>query len=457
MQEILLFMNNKAKIAMGLLAVMALMGLLGGQGIVEAVEKSAVAKFFCPMHPNYTSDRAGDCPICGMRLVAVKEGGAARPAVEGSTVAGRVSVMITPEKRQAIGVAFSTVEKRKLTRTLRVPGTAAHDETRLARISPRFGGWVRALQVNFTGQDVTEGQPLFTVYSPEVFTAENEYILAVRNSGRMTNSPAVVESKHLLDSARRRLELLGIGDEEIRRIEAGGQASDELQMRAPRSGHVTALNAVSGQSFMAGEALYEIAELGNLWMRAFVPEYELARVRVGQEARVIFPYLSNRTVSTEVAFINPHIDPRTRRGELRLNLPNAGHTLRPDMWADVELVTDSADLLSVPASAVIDTGTRFVAFVEGADSLLIPRELKLGVRTDDYYEVLEGAKEGERVVTRALFLVDSESQIKAAISGMEKEPAREGIGGGHSSLDGGGRRDAEPDSASGTRVGETNH
>jgi Cu(I)/Ag(I) efflux system membrane fusion protein len=376
------------------------------------------------MHPTYTSDRAGDCPICGMRLVPIKDDGAAPSTAFGPVVPGRTAIVITPEKRQAIGVTFSTVEKRKLTQTLRLPGTVDHDETRSARISPRFGGWVRSLQVNFTGQEVTKGDPLFTVYSPELFASENEYLLAFQNNRRLTNSPtAELGSHHLLESARRRLELLGIDEAEIRHIETTGRASEELQIHAPLSGHVTAKTAVAGKSFMSGETLYEIAELSHLWLRAFVFESELSRVRVGQEARVIFPYLAHQTVTSLVAFINPHIDPQTRRGEVRLELSNPDHTFRPDMWAEVEIDTESAELLSVPASAVIDTGTRYIAFVEGADNHLEPRELKLGARTDDYYEVLEGAKEGERVVSRALFLVDSESQLKAALAGMDSGAA----------------------------------
>jgi len=417
-------MKTRISLAVGgwimLICLLAVVVGCGGHGTDAAAGKPGAAKFHCPMHPTYTSDRAGDCPICGMRLVPIKSDAGGSAGTASSAVAGRTAVMITPEKRQAVGVSFSLVEKRRLTQTLKIPGTVAHDETQLARISPRFGGWVRSLQVNFTGQEVTEGDPLFTVYSPELFTAENEYLLALRNGRTLTNSStSATEAHHVLESARRRLELLGIGEAEIRNIETNGQASAELQIRAPLSGHVTAKTAVAGKSFMAGETLYEIAEMNQLWARAFVFEYELSRVQVGQKARIIFPYLGNKTVSTQVAFINPHIDPQTRRGEVRLELSNPGHELRPDMWAEVEIDAESNEVLAVPASAVIDTGTRFIAFAEAAGNHLEPREVKLGARTDDYYEVLSGLKEGERVVTRALFLIDSESQLKAALAGME--------------------------------------
>ena len=375
------------------------------------------------MHPTYTSDRQGDCPICNMRLVPVKgQAGSsnAAGAAPGAAVAGRISVMISPEKRQLIGLATSKVEVRNLSRTLRTPATVVHDERRVARVAPRFAGWVRSLQINYTGQAVEKGQPLFTVYSPELFTAGNEYLLTLRNYHLLTNSAGSSResAKALLDSARRRLELLQIGQEEIQALEQRGQAIDELQIRAPGSGHVVSKRAVEGQAFMAGETLYEIADLTHLWVRAYVYEYELADIKVGQKARVLFPYLQNKVIESAVAFIAPHIDPQTRRAELRLDLDNPQHELRPEMWANVDIESDLGQVLTIPASSVIDTGTRYVAFVDHKDQHLEPREVKVGARTDDYFQVLSGVKQGESVVTRALFLVDSESQLKAAIAGM---------------------------------------
>jgi Cu(I)/Ag(I) efflux system membrane fusion protein len=373
-------------------------------------------KYHCPMHHTYVKDGPGDCPICGMRLVPINQEGTQPTA----GMQGRMAVAVPAEKRQLIGLTFSTVKKRPLSQTLRTVGTVVHDETKLARVAPRFGGWVRSLQVNYTGQAVKKGDPLFTVYSPELFSAANDYLIALRNLETLTNSPATQQdsARNLLDSAKRRLELLGLGGEEMERISRSGEAIDELQVRAPISGHVVRKNAVEGKSFMAGETLYEVADLHELWVRALVFEYEFSKLKVGQKAKVVFPYLENRDFETQVAFINPHIDPQTRRAEVRLNLGNLEHLLRPDMWANVEIETESGETLAVPASSVIDTGTRFVAFVEGEKDHLEPRELKLGIRTDDFYEVLEGLKEGERVVTRALFLIDSESQLKAAIAGM---------------------------------------
>jgi RND family efflux transporter MFP subunit len=414
-----------------LIVVVSGCGKDGSSHAGHAGTSEKTAKYYCPMHPTYVSDRPGDCPICNMRLVPLKDKAAgnasASPNLGTSSVPGRITIAISPEKRQTIGLATSAVEMRNFAQTLRITGTVVHDERRLARVAPRFGGWVRALQVNYTGQAVTKGQPLFTVYSPELFTAENEYLLTVRNFQILTNIPAGQRdsARRLMESARRRLQLLEVGEEEIKSLEQREQASDELQIRAPFSGHVIAKSAVEGKSFTAGEALYEIADLSHLWVRAYVYEYELPAITVGQKARVVFPYLDNRTLETSVSFIYPHIDPQTRRAEVRVELDNPNHLLRPDMWANVEIEHDLGQVLAVPASAVIDTGTRFVAFVDGPQDHLQPREVKIGARLEDYLQILEGLKAGEKVVTRALFLVDSESQLKAAIAGMGAEAKHE--------------------------------
>ncbi|OGV41333.1 MAG: hypothetical protein A2X48_09245 [Lentisphaerae bacterium GWF2_49_21] len=330
-------------------------------------------------------------------------------------------MMLSPEKRQMIGMQLSAVEKRDLSFVLRTTARVEHDETRLASISPRFNGWIRSLKVNFTGEPVEKGQPLCTVYSPELLTAEKEYLLALQNYEKFKSSPdkeQVLSAQRLWESSRRRLVLWQIDEKEIRDLEETRTPADETLLRAPFSGHVIAKTAVEGRAFTAGETLYEIADLSHLWLRASVFEYEMPLISVGEDATISFPYLGNKSFPSKVTFIYPHIDSLTRRGEFRLELDNPGHLLRPDMWANIDLKVVLGKKLTVPSSAVIDSGTRHVAFVDAADGHLEPRELKIGAKTDDYYEVLEGVKEGEKVVTRALFLVDSESQLKAAISGM---------------------------------------
>lgn len=383
-------------------------------------------QYTCPMHPKVVSDKPGRCPECGMDLEKVPPH-SAREEHAAAAVPGRIAVAISPEKQQLIGLTTQLVSVRNLTQPIRTTATLEHDETKLARIAPRFGGWVRELKVNYTGQRVEQGDPLFTVYSPELLSAESEYLLAFERHTRLQSRPgsSQLESvKRLVESARRRLALWGIGEAEIRELEETGLPRDQILVRSPVSGHVVAKNAIQGRAFMPGDTLYEIADLSHLWIRAYVFEFEAPFLREGQAARVSFPYLGDRTIESKVSFLYPHIDPQTRRAEVRIEIENPALDLRPQMWANVELEADFGEVLTVPASSIIDTGVRLVAFVLRDDNHLEPREVKIGAKTDDYYEVRDGLREGEKVVARALFLIDSESQLKAAIAGL-------GAAGGH--------------------------
>lgn len=374
-------------------------------------------QFYCPMHPEVVRGKPGVCPKCNMDLVEKK---ASDPSNEPSGATGRVSIMLSPEKRQKIGLKTEKAAKRDLSAVVRSTALVEHDETRFARISPRFNGWIRSLKVNFTGAPVKKGEPLFVAYSPALLISEREYLLVLSNYENLKNDPDEDQrksAKHLLESAKKKLVLLELGDEEIKSLEKNRTPSDEMLFRAPFSGHVTGKSAVEGKAFAAGETLFEIADLSHLWVRGAVFEYEMPLIKVGQEAVVNFPYLQ-KSFPSKITFIYPHIDPRTRRGEIRLELDNPGHLLRPNMWANAEIRIPLGEKLALPSGAVIDTGKRFIAFVDAGNGHIEPRELKVGAKTDEYYEILEGVAEGENVVTRALFLVDSESQLKSAIAGM---------------------------------------
>jgi RND family efflux transporter MFP subunit len=410
-------MPRVSALLLALVAVLAT-GFIAGCGnshsphADQAGGATAAKKYHCPMHPSYVSDRPGDCPICNMKLVPIGE---SKASGDMPSLPGRVTIHLDPEKRQLIGLATSLVQTQRLIRTVRATARLSHDETTLTRIAPRFGGWVRKLHVNYTGQRVEQGAPVLTIYSPELLNTESDYLIAFRNARGQTNN---IEAARQLENSRRRLELMQVDTGEIRALEQRDAASDEMVFRAPVGGHVIAKTAVEGKSFMAGESLYEIAPLHRLWVLAAVPELELGAVREGQKARVRFPHHGQTEIESTVAFINPHIDPQSRRGEVRLEIDNADHALKPDMWATVEIEQNLGDVLSVPASAVIDTGTRNLAFVDRAEGHIEPRDVKIGERTDDYWQVLDGLKSGEKVVTRALFLVDSESQLRAVVAGM---------------------------------------
>lgn len=362
-------------------------------------------QFHCPMHPTYVADRPGACPICGMDLVPVDDTGSA-PTGGATAVEGRTAFGLTPERRHLIGLTTEVVARKRMTRSLRAPATIEYDETRRVVVSPRVGGWIQELYADFLGKAVKKGDPLLKLYSPDLLATQTDYLNALK-----TGQPAVIAA------ARRRLELWDISGAQIEVLEQSGQASDTMVLTSPADGVIVKKEAVQGQSFMAGEQLFEIADLRHLWVHAFSFEREAAQLHVGQPAVVDLAY-ANRSYNAKVTFIYPNVEELSRTIEVRLEVENPDLDLKPDMWATVEIEQDVGDVLAAPASAFINTGLRFVAFVDRADGHLEPRVVKIGARTDDDWEVRSGLEEGERVVTRALFLVDSESQLKAAIAGL---------------------------------------
>lgn len=371
---------------------------------------AATPKYHCPMHPTYTSDRPGSCPICGMDLVPIEDDGGGQAG--GAAVEGRTTIGLSSERRQLIGMTSEPVVRKRLARTVRAPATIAIDETRRVKISPRVGGWVQELYADFTGKAVRKGDPLLKLYSPELLATQSDYLTALR-----TGNPSVIAA------ARRRLELWDIAAAQVAELEKTGRPSDTMVLVAPADGVIVAKDVVQGQAFMAGETLFEIADLSRVWVLASMYEQETPQVRAGQSAIVELAY-ANRSYDAKVEFVSPAVDGMSRAIEVRLAVDNPDLDLKPDMWATVEIEQELGEVLSAPASAFINTGRRFVAFVDRPDGHIEPRDVRIGARTEDDWEIRAGLAENERVVTRALFLVDSESQLKAALAGM-------GSAGGH--------------------------
>ena len=342
------------------------------------------------------------------------------------------TVQISPERQQLIGVKFGTVEMRPLEKVIRTVGRVDYDEKRIVTVSLKIGGWIEDLYVDFTGRFVRKGDPLLTIYSPELVSTQEEYLLALQAKKSLTKSsfPEVAGSgETLAESARRRLKLWDITDEEIQKLEESGKSKRTLTLYAPFTGFVLEKSAYKGMNVMPGMALYKLADLSVVWLYADIYEYELPFIRLGQEATVQLTHLPGETFRGKAIYIYPTLNPETRTAKVRFEFPNPHDRLKPEMYANVEIKIPLGQKLAVPAGAIINTRVRQVAIIDKGNGYFEPREVRLGSKVDDYYEVVSGLKAGERVVTSASFLVDSESNLKEAMGGMANMPGMEH--GGH--------------------------
>lgn len=328
---------------------------------------------------------------------------------------------ISLEKVQKLGVKSEKVALRVLNKTLRASGRIEIDERRSYTIAPKFEGWVEKLYVNTTGEQVVKGQPLFDVYSPELISAQREYALASQGVAALgdADQDAKKSMKQLAEASRMRLKNWGMDDAQI-----GATEKQSITFLAPVTGIVLEKKAVQGMRFMPGEVLYQIADLSSVWVVAEVAEQDIASVRLGSIAQVKVDAYPQNDFKGKISFIYPTLDTATRTVKVRMEVANPRGLLKPAMFANVEIMdTHEAMVLTVPSTAVIDSGTRKLVLVQLAQGNFEPRTVRVGRRGDQYVEVLEGITEGELVVTSANFLIDSESNLKAALGGMSTNPA----------------------------------
>ncbi|MBI5506825.1 MAG: efflux RND transporter periplasmic adaptor subunit [Deltaproteobacteria bacterium] len=435
-------------------------------------------RYHCPMHPTIVSDHPGDCPICGMRLVPIEDdsdpaatapphaaqpaGGAAQPGagtgagqkkiIYRSTmnasefsdrpgkdsmgmdmvaeeieqapagpvaVEGRAPVQLSERKRELIGIRTAAVEKKPLARTVRTVGLVTYDETHLHHVHTKISGWVEKLYANATGEHVEKGDPLLTIYSPELVASAQEYLLALHAKARLGASPVPSvqrSAERLVSSARQRLLLFDLTPQQIDALDGKGEVPTTMTLYAPISGHIITRNVTQGQQIEPGMNLLDIADLSHVWVLADIYEYELPFIHLGQAATMNLSYLPGRSFAGQVTLIYPVLNEQTRTIKARLEFANADYSLRPEMYAEVEIFADLGVRTVLPASAVISSGARDIVFVQRADGSLEPRAVTLGVRLPDLFEVLEGVAPGETVVTSGNFLLDSESKLKAALA-----------------------------------------
>jgi len=339
-------------------------------------------------------------------------------------------IRISPEKIQRLGVSTETLAKRVLTRSIRALGSIQVDERRVHAVTPKFEGWISRLYVNATGQTVKRGQPLLEIYSPELMTAQQEYLIARQGQQALQQGSAQARgtAEHLTDNALQRLHYWDIAPAQLQRLQIQGKPVDTLPLLSPVNGVVLEKPAQEGMRFMPGELLFRIADLSAVWLLAEVFEQDIGGVHPNQAVQVHINAYPDQLFSGKVEFIYPTLATETRTVKVRVELPNAEGLLKPGLYGSVTLAAleDRDERLAVPDSAVIDSGARQVVLVQRGEGRFEPHVVKLGRQADGYWEVLEGLDAGDQVVTRANFLIDAESNLKSALDGFNNQGADAG-------------------------------
>ena len=403
-----------------LLFIVAAVGVinLSAIGVVSVATTYAVEsseQYTCGMHPMIVVDEPGLCPICQMDLTPLKSGS------DGTGSGGQI-IEIDPVTSQKMGIRTALAERRDLLRSVHTVGEVAYEEPGQYVINCKINGWVEKLYVNETGQNVDLGQPLLEIYSPELVAAQEELLLAIENLKKMNDSGfpnATVDAERLLDAARMRLQLWDISQKQIAQLEKSGQAQKTLTIHAPVKGVVSKKQVRDGEFVQAGRELLEISDLSKVWVYAYIYEYEIPWVKTGQHVNVTFPF-SSKPVMGRISTIYPYLDKRSRTVRARIDLDNTDLNLKPDMYADIEIFTDPVSgVISIPAEAVLYTGKKERVFVALGEGKFEPRQVTVGLQDESgYVEIVDGIGEGERVVTSAQFMLDSESKLREAIQKM---------------------------------------
>ena len=371
-------------------------------GTAPKAEVGHAEEWTCGMHPTVVRDGPGACPICGMDLVPRRQSGSG----------GHDRVLhIDARTRQAIGVQTSRVERGPLSRELRLPAKVVPDERREVIVTSKYAGWIERVFVNESGRKVKKGEPLMSVYSPEVFAGQEELLLARRQGNGA-----------LIRSAKERLRLWDISESQLKRIVSSGRPRRAVIRYAPAHGHVLKKSIVPGQYIAAGEPLYQIVDLSRVWVEAEVYEYEVPWLALGNTATLHLAYLPGRAFAGRVAFIYPEVDEMSRTVRARLEFDNPELVMRPGMFGTARLeARHTKEVVHIPDTAVLRTGRRDITFVARGNGHFEPREIVIGRGADGgRVEVMAGLSEGERVVTRGQFLLDSESRLREALSKMRQ-------------------------------------
>lgn len=374
------------------------------EGATGAAAGDEIAHYTCSMHPSVKNAGPGMCPSCSMPLA---------PVFRRELDSGEV--VLDEGRRQQIGVTTARVELRPLAVPVRAAGGVTYDQTRLTDVTLKVGGWIDVLHADRLGQRVREGEPLFTLYSPDLFETQQKYVDALEKleNARKLRSP--LSAGLLLETRRQRLRLSDLGPDQIELLDERGLPIERVPILAPASGHVIEKNVVAGAAVSPGMRLLRIAGLDRVWVEAEVYESELGLLAVGDAATVTLPHLPGRSFHGRIGFVYPWLDGATRTGRVRIELPNPGLALKPEMYAEVVFEPALGERLAVPEEAILYAGERHYVFLDLGDGRLRPQAVTLGQRAGEWVEILDGLEAGEAVVTSGNFLIAAEARLKLAL------------------------------------------
>jgi membrane fusion protein, copper/silver efflux system len=427
------------RVLVGLLVLAVIAAAIaGGYKLFDRHGNHESIKYTCPMHPQIIQDMPGSCPICGMTLVPVgrdhsggEEAKAPKQSMEmeednTGTKGNLVAINVPPEKRQMLGVRFDVVSKRLISKQIKTSARIVADEKRMHRITTKIGGWIEKLYINQTGYHVQKGEALLSIYSPELVSAQYEYLSAIKAEAavRAGNDPITEDISAIKEAARERLKLFDLTEGQIKELEKSGSAKRQMTVYSPASGFVIEKSVLEGQKIMTNDSLLVIADMSQVWAEADIYEPDISYVKPGMAVELTPPSFPGAVFAGKISFMYPYLGPATRTMKARMEIPNPDNLLRLEMYADAKITYVVGERTCVPESAVMRTGENNYVFIEGKGDSIEPRDITLGVMgSNGYFEVIRGLSEGEKVVTSANFLVDSESSLKAAFKAAQEHMA----------------------------------
>jgi Cu(I)/Ag(I) efflux system membrane fusion protein len=387
-----------------------------------ADQKAAQGKtlYTCSMHPFIIKDKPGTCPICGMELIKKIDsaaGGGAQTAEQKQQAEMLGHVSLSPTQRVMANVATLEAKQQTLNKEINAVGIVQFDQSRQAKVTAWIAGRIDKLHVNKVGDIVAKDKPVAEVYSPDLVATQQEYLLAVKSREQLKNSPIAAISQNgegLVQSAKQRLMLFGVKESQIAELEKAGKPNIRLPIYTPLSGVVIEKMMQQGQYVNTGEVLFNIADLSTVWVEVEVYENEFPNIHIGQRVDIRSQSFPGRPFSGKIAYIYPFLDPKTRTVKARVEMPNPGMKLKPDMFVNAIIKVPLGSAIVVPVTAVIDTGKRQVVWVEGSPGMFEPRDVQVGQTSNDKIQILSGLKAGDKVAVSGGYLIDSESQLKGA-------------------------------------------